>query len=240
MFHVTKELIHPKKPSAPNGLTLSQADEEGIVIEWSPVSFDGGIKEYKVFRDGTLLDTTTDTDYHDVDVEVVTEYKYTIVAVGNNGEESSYSSEVSATIPLASNLDIKFNDRGLLVLFNNHEELDFLNTDSDVIIEYFEKDSSSSNFEPIENLNADEHTPSNLTKSKVWSGYVVHNNVKYSSGFYDEDYDDLLPTGLIGSYLDYVASYLNEDWATDGNEYKVKLTVLNDGEEVVLEKTITK
>lgn len=210
------------------------------MIEWNPVSFDGGIKEYKVFRDNSLIDTTTDTEYHDTDVDVMVNYSYSIVAVGNNNEESSHSSSVSAIIPLASNLDIKFNDRGLLVLFNNHEELDFLNVDSDVIIEYFEKDSSSSDFEPIENLNADDHAPSNLTKSKVWSGYVVHNNVKYSSGFDEEDYDDTLPTGVIGSYLDYDASYLNQDWAVDGNEYKVKLTVKNDGEEIILEDTIIK
>ena len=210
--------------------------ESSITFSWSPVDYDGGIKEYRVYRDYILLDIIPSdvVTYTDSTANVDVHYRYSFRAVGENGLLSPLET-VNVKIPIASTLQTTFDARGLLTMFKSNLPVDFTDANSDVLIEYFRKVPTDSDFTPIINTKADEHTPANLTKSKTWAGYVVVEGVNYSSGCDDEDYEDLLPSGIVGSYVDYDTTYVEVDWDEADVEYKVKVTVNNKGKTIELE-----
>nr|WP_313897361.1 fibronectin type III domain-containing protein [Bacillus cereus group sp. BfR-BA-01380] len=59
--------------------------------------YDGGIKEYQVFRNGNKVGTSTTATYKDTALTGSTTYKYQVKVVGSNGMESSLSAELSVT-----------------------------------------------------------------------------------------------------------------------------------------------
>ncbi|EOO28621.1 hypothetical protein IIU_05739 [Bacillus cereus VD133] len=54
-------------------------------ISWSPVVYDGGIKEYQVFRNGKQVGTSPTATYKDTGLTGDTLYSYQVKAVGKNG-----------------------------------------------------------------------------------------------------------------------------------------------------------
>ncbi|MFD0768866.1 fibronectin type III domain-containing protein [Bacillus sp. CGMCC 1.60114] len=90
-------MLHPNPPQAPTGLKADSTTVTTTNISWSPVVYDGGIKEYQIFRNGNKVGTSTTATYKDTGLTGSTTYKYQVKAVGNNSLESSLSAELSAT-----------------------------------------------------------------------------------------------------------------------------------------------
>lgn len=57
--------------------------------------YDGGIKEYQVFRNGEQNGTSTTATYKDTGLTGDTAYSYQVKAVGNNGLISPLSAELT-------------------------------------------------------------------------------------------------------------------------------------------------
>ncbi|KZE06308.1 hypothetical protein B4117_2186 [Bacillus mycoides] len=57
--------------------------------------YDGGIKEYQIFRNGKQVGTSATVTYKDTGLTGDTAYSYQVKAVGNNGLISSISAELS-------------------------------------------------------------------------------------------------------------------------------------------------
>ncbi len=72
-------------PTAPSSVTASATNASTIALSWSAaVDGESGIRRYRVFRDGVLIDSTTSTSYVSRGLAAVTWYTYHVAAV--NGE----------------------------------------------------------------------------------------------------------------------------------------------------------
>ncbi|WP_309243142.1 fibronectin type III domain-containing protein [Bacillus cereus group sp. BfR-BA-01316] len=60
-------------------------------ISWSPAVYDGGIKEYQVFRNSKQVGTSPTASYKDTGLTGDTTYSYQVISVGNNGLSSTLS-----------------------------------------------------------------------------------------------------------------------------------------------------
>lgn len=66
-------------------------------LSWDAVTFNGGIKEYEVYRDGVSIGTRVGTSFADNGLKQQTTYKYQVRAIPNVGDPSPLSEELSVT-----------------------------------------------------------------------------------------------------------------------------------------------
>ncbi|MCM3736443.1 fibronectin type III domain-containing protein [Bacillus cytotoxicus] len=89
-------------PQTPTGLKVDSTAVTTATISWAPVTYNGGIKEYQVFRNNNKVGTSTTATFNDTGLTGNTTYKYQVKAVGNNNLESALSAELSATTTASS------------------------------------------------------------------------------------------------------------------------------------------
>jgi chitodextrinase len=94
-------------PSIPSGVIATATSTSQVSVSWNVSTDSGGsgVAGYQVYRDGTLVTTTTAASYSDNGLSATTPYCYTIVASDNAGNNSSASSVVCATTPSGSSTD---------------------------------------------------------------------------------------------------------------------------------------
>jgi fibronectin type 3 domain-containing protein len=72
---------------------------------------------YRVYRDGALLGTTTDTTYTDTAVALDQHYRYTVSSINVEGDESAQSNPALADTPSPTLIDThstwKYTDDGV-------------------------------------------------------------------------------------------------------------------------------
>lgn len=83
-------------PSVPSGLTASAGDGQ-VGLSWSASTDNVGVTGYRVYRNGSLVATTTTTSYTDTGLTNGTSYSYTVSAIDAAGNASAQSAPVSAT-----------------------------------------------------------------------------------------------------------------------------------------------
>jgi subtilisin len=85
-------------PSAPQGLTAGPAKGKGIQLDWAAPASDGGsaIQGYRIYRNGSLLATTTSTGFKDTATSAGTSYTYFVRAFNAAGDGPA-SSTATAT-----------------------------------------------------------------------------------------------------------------------------------------------
>lgn len=92
---------HPNEPSedpdAPKNLTESDVTGSSIKLSWDSVSYEEGIEEYEVYRNGSSVDTRKGTSFSDKDLDEDTTYEYEVKAIAENGQESELSEKLSVT-----------------------------------------------------------------------------------------------------------------------------------------------
>jgi len=84
-------------PTQVTGLSASESGSSSIDLAWSAASDDSGSVSYNVYRDGSLVGTTSATSYSDTGLSGATTYTYQVSAEDASGNEGSASSPVSAT-----------------------------------------------------------------------------------------------------------------------------------------------
>jgi hypothetical protein len=86
-------------PSVPSGLVATATSTSEVSVNWNASIDSGGsgLAGYQVYRNGTLVTTTTATSYGDSGLSAATSYCYTIVAYDNAGNNSSASPATCAT-----------------------------------------------------------------------------------------------------------------------------------------------
>ncbi|WP_257129368.1 fibronectin type III domain-containing protein [Bacillus cereus] len=89
-----KYRLHPNPPQTPTGLTVDSTTVTTANISWSPVVYDGGIREYQILRNGKKVGTSVATTYKDTGLTGDTTYSYQVKAVGNNELSSTLSAEL--------------------------------------------------------------------------------------------------------------------------------------------------
>jgi chitodextrinase len=86
-----------EEPTSPNNLTVTDVTDNSVVLAWDPSEDDIGVAGYWVFRNGSLLETTTSTGCKDTDVGSCTEYSYVVKAYDYARNESEPSDACSVT-----------------------------------------------------------------------------------------------------------------------------------------------
>lgn len=90
-----RKLLNPKPPQVPTGLKVDSTTVTTANISWSPVVYDGGIKEYQVFRNSKQVGASSTASYKDTGLTGDTTYSYQVIAVGNNRLNSTLSNVLS-------------------------------------------------------------------------------------------------------------------------------------------------
>ena len=87
------------KPLAPTGLSAAKPSCSGVVLSWmdpNTISM-----TYNIYRDGSLIGSTTNTSYSDTSMTSGT-HQYYVTAVQDNVAESGPSNSVSANVPVCT------------------------------------------------------------------------------------------------------------------------------------------
>ena len=86
-------------PSVPQGVTASVQGPTLVRVAWTGSTDETGVTEYRVFRDGAQIGTTSGTTYDDATADDATTYSYTVAAVDGAGNVSAQSAAAGVTTP---------------------------------------------------------------------------------------------------------------------------------------------
>lgn len=86
-------------PSAPTNLKTTSLTRTLVALSWGASIDNKGIKEYRVFRNGSQIGVTTTTSYNDSTIRKGAKYTYEVIAVDTEGSSSSKSVSLAVTVP---------------------------------------------------------------------------------------------------------------------------------------------
>ena len=84
-------------PTVPQNLTATATSASTIDLAWSASTDNVGVTGYKIFRDGSEIETTTALTYSNTGLSAITTYSYTVSAYDAAGNNSAQSAAVNAT-----------------------------------------------------------------------------------------------------------------------------------------------
>lgn len=84
----TPDNVPPTKPGA---LSVTSVDSNSVAFSWTPSTDDSGIKTYKIYRDGSLIGSTTSTTYKATGLLDNRMYTFSVIAVDRMDNESEPS-----------------------------------------------------------------------------------------------------------------------------------------------------
>ncbi len=103
-------------PSAPTGLTASAVSSSQIDLTWTASTDNGGVTQYKIYRNGSLLTILTGapptTSFFDTGLALVTSYSYTVAACDAAGNCSAQSTAAPATTQTLPNFGLTVTNVG--------------------------------------------------------------------------------------------------------------------------------
>ena len=86
-------------PSVPTALTTTYISDNQIHLAWNASVDNIGVYRYRIYRNGVANSYSTTTSYVDKNLQPGISYTYTATAIDLNGNESSQSYSVTATVP---------------------------------------------------------------------------------------------------------------------------------------------
>ncbi len=81
-------------PTIPNGVRISDSTTTSLTLGWTPSTDNIGVDGYRIFVDGVLFATTSDTIYEVTGLDHTTSYEITVSAFDNATNESEKSEPV--------------------------------------------------------------------------------------------------------------------------------------------------
>ncbi len=98
----TADAPDTQAPTAPSGLAASNISSTSLVLTWNAATDNVGVTGYNVYKDGTNLGTTSNTNYTVTGLTPSTSYSFYVKAKDAAGNISSASSSVNATTTASS------------------------------------------------------------------------------------------------------------------------------------------
>jgi subtilase family serine protease len=83
--------------TTPGSFDAVETSTSSIDLSWTPSTSTYGVAGYNVYRNGTLIDTTTSNNYSDTGLAANTVYNYTISAYDNSSDVSESASASNST-----------------------------------------------------------------------------------------------------------------------------------------------
>lgn len=90
----TKEDTEP--PTIPESLICVGRTGSSVLLRWNPSTDNIGVTGYRIYRDGVCIDTCSDTEYEDTDLQTAKFYTYEITAIDDKENESEKSEACTA------------------------------------------------------------------------------------------------------------------------------------------------
>jgi alpha-tubulin suppressor-like RCC1 family protein/chitodextrinase len=84
-------------PSIPSNIKISVIFETQINLSWNNSTDNFGVTGYKIYRNGSPINTAPSNSYGDIGLTPTTNYCYKVTAIDLAGNESGFSSEVCGT-----------------------------------------------------------------------------------------------------------------------------------------------
>jgi len=110
-------------PTIPTGLTATAISSSQINLSWTASTDNVGVTGYKIYRDGSHVDSTISTSYSDTELSASTQYCYTVSAYDAAGNESNQSSQDCATTDPPGVATFKVPDTGQTKCYDNSDEI---------------------------------------------------------------------------------------------------------------------
>ena len=85
------------RPDAPRNLTATAAGPRAVDLDWTRPEDDDDVEGYRIYRDGSPVATTADTDYRDTGLTPFTTYVYRVTALDDDDDESDPSNAATVT-----------------------------------------------------------------------------------------------------------------------------------------------
>ncbi|RJQ44669.1 MAG: hypothetical protein C4538_09860 [Nitrospiraceae bacterium] len=116
---------HPDQspPTAPGGVTVFVVSDSEISLSWKAPSDNIGVRNYKIYRDGTYVKTVTETSVSDTGLNYYTQYCYSVSAVDVAGNESPQSSQSCGTTMKVWFSSYPLPPTGLTVAATSHHQI---------------------------------------------------------------------------------------------------------------------
>ncbi|RKX96114.1 MAG: hypothetical protein DRP55_09995 [Spirochaetes bacterium] len=179
-LHITAPEIDTEPPTKVTGLTITDAKDGKLNLKWNTATDNIAIDHYNIYRDGTLLTTTTTTNYQDTGLTNGQTYCYQISATDTSGNEGEKSDQKCATptktTPSNNPPDkpINPNPENNSENVSTNPEISIYVTDPDndtLTVHFF----NASNDQPIRTVNNVE----NATNAKIIWSSLEHNTTYY-------------------------------------------------------------
>jgi chitodextrinase len=119
-------------PSVPGNVNATAGSGFRIDLSWDASTDNVGVSSYRIYRDGSFLNSTSSTTFSDIGLTPLTTYSYTISAVDAAGNTSAQSVPDAATTLEASSpfaYPLKLSSDGRYITDQNSQPV-FLNADS--------------------------------------------------------------------------------------------------------------
>ena len=100
--NITAPTPDTSTPTTPTSLSATAISSSQVNLSWSAATDNIAVSGYRIYRNGTLLTTTTATSYANTGLSASTAYAYTIAAYDAAGNVSIQSSSASATTQAAT------------------------------------------------------------------------------------------------------------------------------------------
>jgi parallel beta-helix repeat protein len=98
----TRGAADTEAPTVPTGLAATAVSSSQIDLTWNASTDNVGVVGYRIFRNGTLSDSTSGTSHSDTGLSPSTTYTYTVQAYDAAGNISAHSASANATTQGAS------------------------------------------------------------------------------------------------------------------------------------------
>ncbi|WP_379151148.1 fibronectin type III domain-containing protein [Paenibacillus sp. sgz5001063] len=115
----TLTLIDTQAPTAPAGLTATTVSTSQINLSWTASTDNTGVVGYDIYRNGSLLNTTTQTTYIETGLSPSSLYSYTVKARDAAGNTSTVSNTASALTFAGSGTYTVLNSAGWIASTNS-------------------------------------------------------------------------------------------------------------------------
>ena len=100
--NITAGTADTQAPTAPSSLTASSVTQTSLTLSWTASTDNVGVKEYRVYKNSTLLGTVTGTSANVTGLTAGTSYSFYVKAADAAGNISSASNTVNVTTSSAS------------------------------------------------------------------------------------------------------------------------------------------
>ena len=89
--------VDTEAPSVPTGLASSSITTSSVTLSWNASTDNIGVAGYEIYKDGSLLTTTTSTSYNVTGLTASTAYSFYVKAKDDAGNVSNASSSINVT-----------------------------------------------------------------------------------------------------------------------------------------------